>query len=366
MLTSQHRPRLGIMTCHLFSEEGFFRFLAQAGQKMGMEVIVFQPQSYSSKEGKIYGIHWRGGKWRKGWFEKPHLIYDRCFYPNSRVYQQLQPFLQNLKKDPFIHFLGFGLHGKLQIVQLLSKHEQLAHFLPPTEAFTSTALLRKWLDRFQTIILKPTGGSLGKRILRIQQLKKQYFVAGRNRSNQYFQQRFQQESSLLAWLKQFMGGSSYVIQPYLSLQTKDEIPFDCRLLVQKNGHGKWQLTGQAIRLGKQGQITSNLHGGGTAMPVQHFLKKYYKPEQQDAIQRQINIILQHLPHYLEEQHGRLVELGIDIGIEPSGRVWIIEANSKPGRRVFSIIGDKQTSEAAHLQPIYYAKYLLTSNKEVVN
>jgi D-alanine-D-alanine ligase-like ATP-grasp enzyme len=37
-----------------------------------------------------------------------------------------------------------------------------------------------------------------------------------------------------------------------------------------------------------------------------------------------------------EQHvnGPLGELGMDIGVDRSGRVWLFEVNAKPGRHIF--------------------------------
>ena len=46
-----------------------------------------------------------------------------------------------------------------------------------------------------------------------------------------------------------------------------------------------------------------------------------------------------LPSLLEEGFGRLGELGIDFGVDTKGRVWILEVNSKPGRRAFTLTGD---------------------------
>ena len=54
----------------------------------------------------------------------------------------------------------------------------------------------------------------------------------------------------------------------------------------------------------------------------------------DKINRTIDNIVLQLPPFIESRHGRLVELGIDIGVDKNGEVWIIEINSKPGRASF--------------------------------
>ncbi|WP_374701241.1 YheC/YheD family protein [Thalassobacillus sp. C254] len=35
---------------------------------------------------------------------------------------------------------------------------------------------------------------------------------------------------------------------------------------------------------------------------------------------------------IEESYGRFGEMGIDIGIDQGGNLWIIECNAKPGKK----------------------------------
>jgi hypothetical protein len=62
---------------------------------------------------------------------------------------------------------------------------------------------------------------------------------------------------------------------------------------------------------------------------------------------------------LESCHGRLVELGIDFGVDLDGYIWILEVNSKPGRSIFTYLQDDKARNRALENPIRYAKYLLT-------
>ncbi|WP_368784377.1 YheC/YheD family protein, partial [Acinetobacter baumannii] len=61
-----------------------------------------------------------------------------------------------------------------------------------------------------------------------------------------------------------------------------------------------------------------------------------------------------LPTFLEQRHGRLVELGIDIGIDRQGKVWLIEVNSKPGRASFRRIEGGKYYREVRLNPLRYA------------
>ncbi|WP_277714094.1 YheC/YheD family protein [Paenibacillus mucilaginosus] len=65
-----------------------------------------------------------------------------------------------------------------------------------------------------------------------------------------------------------------------------------------------------------------------------------------------------LPEALEAGYGRFAELGIDFGVDRDGRLWLLEVNSKPGRSVFTLLGDARAAEAALLRPLQYAASLL--------
>ena len=50
--------------------------------------------------------------------------------------------------------------------EAVSQHPELRKFLPPTEIYSTVDQLKRWLDRFPSIILKPINGSLGMGVLK--------------------------------------------------------------------------------------------------------------------------------------------------------------------------------------------------------
>ena len=63
----------------------------------------------------------------------------------------------------------------------------------------------------------------------------------------------------------------------------------CEFYVQKNENFAWTTTGFAVRVGQSHTITSNLHGGGKAIPFQPFIEKHY-PNRIEKIQTEIKTI----------------------------------------------------------------------------
>ncbi len=144
------------------------------------------------------------------------------------------------------------------------------------------------------------------------------------------------------------------MQPYLRLNTPDGRPYDLRMLIQKNERGEWVTTGMAIRTGKPHTLTSNLHGGGRAERAVPFLLRHFRRDQVEGILKKIRWLAAVVPPHIERHHGRLLELGLDVGIDTDGRVWLLEVNSKPGRSVFILTGQKDVYRRATLLPIRVA------------
>ncbi len=338
-----------------FKEKSFYQKLTLIGRKLGIRVFVFSPLQVDFDAREVIGYEYRQGSWVKQLFPLPEVVYDRCFV--GPAYRHYKPFVEKLQNDPAITFLGNGLFGKWQVYQILSRSPELSRWLPETYEYSLNTLL-DILNRTGTVIAKPASGTHGIGIVRIAKAKGRYMLTGRTRNNQLFRKQYASLAGVKKFISGFTAGRKYLIQPYLSLRTPDGLPFDVRVLVQKNGEGKWQTTGKAVRVGNRQSITSNLHGGGRAVPLQPFLARYYPPEKQRHIEAEIDLIAERVPPFIESYHGRLAELGIDIGVDAAGRVWLIELNSRPGRNVFRLIEDQQARLHSLTQPVKYAHYLM--------
>jgi glutathione synthase/RimK-type ligase-like ATP-grasp enzyme len=264
---------------------------------------------------------------------------------------------------PEIRFLGYGLSGKWDVQQMLQKDDDLKGYLPETRFLTSGSELLAWLRERTDVILKPQGGSQGKGVLHVQRVlsvdgDESYSVKGRDAQNVPIERSFCHFQSCWRWLCRIIGQRPYLIQQYLTLHNSKGMSFDIRSLVQKNGRGLWETTGMAVRIGQPGSLTSNLHGGGSVDKVSPFLEREFGASKAQELAAQLKKLSSQIPPALEAHHGRLAELGIDLGIDASGRVWILEVNSKPGRTVFERIRNKKARIKSITNPIRYAEYLL--------
>lgn len=339
-----------------FTEKDYYRNLTLVGRKAGILVFVFSPRQVDFDTRSTIGYEYRDGAWQTRTFPLPPLIYDRCFM--GPAYRNYKPFIEKLQNDPTIRFMGRGLSGKWEVYKMLESLPEVSKWLPETKPLSINDLLER-LTTNQAVIIKPMSGTHGYGVVRFVKRTKGYEATGRaRRTNVPFQRTFKTLASLKQFVLSFTAGLKFIIQPYLSLSTRNGVPFDVRVLVQKNGLGEWQTTGKAVRLGNKASITSNLHGGGHAVPLTNFLTANFTPAQKAEIETEINALVSVLPPALENHHGSLFELGIDIGVDQKGRVWLIEVNSRPGRAVFRMIADTNARIRSVTQPISYANYLM--------
>ncbi|MDT2294301.1 YheC/YheD family protein [Paenibacillus larvae] len=142
---------------------------------------------------------------------------------------------------------------------------------------------------------------------------------------------------------------------------------DYRLLLQKNKKGEWEVTGCAGRIGPTHSITSNLHGGGMAVPMEKLLlTRLQSLREINRIKHNMSRISTQVAIFLEGRFGTICELGIDLAVDERGKVWLLEVNPKPSREVFRKIGDMDTYRKAITNPLEFAIWLMEQPKASVH
>ncbi|MGZ9583245.1 YheC/YheD family endospore coat-associated protein [Paenibacillus marinisediminis] len=352
-----------------FSEAAYCRKLCLAGQKHRVAVVVFSPEWMNSRTNTVKGYTLDSGRWVCGEHKLPRLVYDRMTYTNETQFGKCRNAITHMKRQG-VTWLGIGLRGKWDLYRSLSQAEALKPILPPTSLYEGPRQLADFINQHHGgVFLKPHGGSQGRSVIYIQRVSSSAHssssseggicikINGRNANNEPFIRDFTHPGEALKWIHQFIHQRKYVMQPYLTLYSLKNEPFDIRVLMQKNEHGRWSQTGMAARVGSTTSVTSNLHGGGHAFRADAFLEEQYGHSEAQRLLEQIERYSEYIPTAIEERHGRLIELGLDYGIDRDRRLWLLEANSKPGRSVFTQTGDREASTLAVEMPILYARYV---------
>jgi len=353
---------LGIMALYLngkrLEEIDYFRKLTIQGRKLELNVIVFTPEDLHPTKRAVAALQYDPlkAKWSRGWRAIPDLIYDRCRYQKNYRFPLLRKFRAHY---PQLTYLNRPIAHKWNIHQLLYKDRNIRAFLPETVYYHKPSDLFPFLKKYNLVYLKPSDGTGGRGILCIRHLGNElYLIQGRDRSRRIISPRKMRADQIASSFQTWGLKERYLIQQGIPLALPDGRVHDYRLLIQKNGQGEWEVTGCAGRIGPLRSITSNLHGGGKALPMLKLLQsRFSSAEKIDDIRKSMYKLSYLVAVHLEKHYGRLCELALDIAVSPSGQVWLLEVNPKPAREVFKRIKELDTYEKAIRRPLEYALWL---------
>ncbi|MEX2416455.1 MAG: YheC/YheD family protein [Paenibacillaceae bacterium] len=357
---------LGVLAVYMNKSQGleehsFFKQMIIAGKSLDVDVYIFTPNNVDERNKKIYAysIEPSRNQWVRKWISYPDLFFDRTRYQSIERYRQVSQFK---KRNPTLTFISAPLSNKWNLHQVLVRKPSIKPFLPTTLLYSRFNDLRQEVLKRGLVFLKPINGTGGRGILRIQRLQSgTYSIRGRTQSRRIIPEQRVTMPKLRSMIMQMQPSKRFIVQQGIDLRLHTGSVHDYRLLIQKNGSGKWEVTGCVGRIGASGSVTSNLHGGGRAIPMLKLLKIWFKNEKKAThVAEDIHSFSHQLVEVLEDAYGRLCELALDIAVDHSGRVWLLEVNTKPAREVFARIGDQSTYRKAIRRPIEFAKWIYQS------
>jgi glutathione synthase/RimK-type ligase-like ATP-grasp enzyme len=355
----------GIMTLTMESEITYFNEIANRASSVGIECFRFTPSRIDPHTQQVKGKKYNPKEqtWMDDEFPIPTILYDRCFYGDDDHSKQCIPIVSWLKSRDDLSFLGYGLPNKLELYEEL-KQTILSPYLAPSMAVSDVKEVLEELAKNKKLILKPINGSQGYGIYYVKKSDRTFQVKT-EKHKQIISRIFPNEAKFIKWLKQLIQQRSYLHQPFLDLSNNELQPFDIRMLLQKDENGNWMMRGKGIRTGSTGGILSNLSAGGTVIDFETWSATLSKTTK-EYICNEIEYIKNNLPLLLEEKFLPLFELGVDIGVSKNGSIWILDVNSKPGRKVV-LSTEPDLKETLFLAPLLYGKFLtLSTQKERKN
>jgi hypothetical protein len=289
--------------------------------------------------------------WRNGIFSYPAAIHRTIGL--SREW-----------KNHFLSVIGDKIFNsrffnKWEMYQWFSKEPEISPHLPYTILYHSPQDILDMLERFPKIYLKPILGLQGRGIVRINMENKMYIFKYRERSENCSEvcEDLNQASE---YIQKRFGHGRYLIQQAVDLLQYKGGLIDFRCVVQKNQSNAWVCQTIIGRSGVKNSIVSNISNGGAAFSGENILKKaFFTSEENIAdMKNQIAAFAVTVSSKLTEYGINCGSLGLDIGMDPQGRLWLIEINNRdPDPSIAMDIHDVQLYYSLKTNPLFYAKYL---------
>ncbi|OYD08438.1 YheC/YheD family endospore coat-associated protein [Paludifilum halophilum] len=330
-------PFVAILTSS--SPDGFrgnrqnFIDLILTGHQMGVTVFILTPEgvrsgSSGSVRGWLLDTRNRKKRWLSATLPMPDVVYNRI--PTRRIEQRHveREVLRQFISSPRIHLFNPGFFDKWTISLYLQRSPNFRKMLPETEQWGDIHSFREMLEKHETLYLKPADGKAGDGMIRVTREKDAFEIVHQTAAkNQRIRVSSRQE--LFRRLTSLTHSQRYVLQQGIPLARYRQRPFDLRLLLQKDGTGRWSRTGIGIRLAGQDAISTHVPRGGSIENPLSVMQDTFGDRAGERI-KQIGETGIRLAAYIEQQYGHnLGEMSMDMGIDRSGRLWFFEANAKP-------------------------------------
>ncbi|HSW10905.1 MAG TPA: YheC/YheD family protein [Bacillota bacterium] len=330
-------------------QAAFIRELMEAATSLGIFLYAFSPADVRWARRRIKGYRYgEHGVWRTGPCPYPDVLWDRGFFSGAAHRRYWHTRGRLLAARPGMKIVNAIFGNKWRVHRLLRRHPEVSQHLPHTLWCRGPAGIVSMVRRHGTAYLKPVAGAKGRGIMRVQRL-----ASGRFRFQTASRTCFGSLRAVAAraWKR---AGRRYLVQQGIDLASPFGQPGDLRLVVQKDGRGTWQVTGGAMRVAAAGRITSNLHRGGHAVALEDAVRRMVGEGRYGSALAAANRLALDVARIVEAAAGPSGEMGIDLAMDRSGRIWFLETNSKLARTVFLQLGQTEVRRKSIVRPLIWA------------
>ncbi|QNK59923.1 YheC/YheD family protein [Paenibacillus sp. PAMC21692] len=337
----------------------FCRELVEACKAQGAHVYFFTPGSLSGgSASSVLGWTYAGG-WRQTRMPAPDIVNNRLTSRKLENAANVQHFLSEAKRLYGTAVFNEKFLDKPEVFDALQKDADLHRYLPESYLLRNYATFKKMCERYSHVFLKPARGSLGKGIIRVSHLEGESYQALHAMSAGSKRAVYPTLPKLYASISAKMKTARYQIQQGLHLIEFQKRPVDFRALVQKNSAGKWIITSIVARTAGNQQFVSNLARGGSLSTVSAAVAKSNLSTSVSRLEsvKRLRLAALHIAQGIDTHiPAHFGELGIDLALDTSGKVWLLEVNSKPSKNDNTPLNEGKIRPSVRMM-IQYARHL---------
>lgn len=262
-----------------------------------------------------------------GYFPFPDAIYRRRFIPYDvldKVRREMTPHIFNNPRAS----------DKLRQARALQNVGSLARHVPEVEELTSADVLNDMLRRHGQVFVKRSGLGAGRAVVHVRRHRGGGYVLTRReapRSQREVQHVVPSFAKMVQLLVRATGyawrSSAWGVQRAIVPARHDGRVFDLRLIIQKNGFGRWCANGAYVRLAPTPQsVVTRL---GDYVQADDFLQNKW-PDKGSSLLQTVKDFALRCGAVFDDHWPILGDLGVDILVDEDGKHWFLEANVGPG------------------------------------
>lgn len=306
--------------------------LIRIARRRGEQAFVLPWNGKRLKEPLIGYVHYGPGKgkWVKKRFRWPYVVYNRIPLRAAEERESFRELIRTLEANG-CSFYNQGFINKAALYEQLQKGA-MSDWLPRTEPY-SLSSFTEMVNRYGRVFLKPAHSSQGKGVCLVRRRTDgRYHIKGLflKANGKLLRLANVTSGSAIDSLLSKFGARDYVCQQAIRLPVWQNSKFDIRVLMQKNGQGRWQLTGWGARQNDRRRVTTHVPRGGRLGNIRVLTRNVFGAERGRALLLNLRRELGRLSLEVEKALGSdMGEMSMDVVIDPQGKFWILEANAKP-------------------------------------
>ncbi|MBS2967846.1 YheC/YheD family protein [Metabacillus sp. KIGAM252] len=224
--------------------------------------------------------------------------------------------------------------------QLLSFNDDLSRFLPHTQLATPNTFF-SFIKKYRQVMLKPCNGQWGIGVIKVSLKKGGIFEVHSERKK--VELKGQQE--ITDYLQtHYFSKDRYIIQNRIKLGTIDDCIFDARVMVQReDSNSTWEITAKVAKIATKDFIVTNV--AKSILLLEEALGNSSNNKRKiKKLLSKIDRICKIGALYLGDYYQDVTCIGMDIGIDHRGRIWIFETNLVPDITLFKRLQDRSIYE----------------------
>ncbi|WAH35330.1 YheC/YheD family endospore coat-associated protein [Alicyclobacillus dauci] len=303
-----------------------FRDIIETAKQERVFIYVI-PTPHVSELGPWQGYVRLGYKrWQRIPCPKPEAVYNRIPTRALEHRQSATRARRTLQKLE-IPVFNPAYFSKSRIYEIITENG-LTSYLPETAGQLEQSTFLSILQRHGAVYLKPSGGSVGHGMLRVEASKGSCWLVHVLKHGRTTHHTCANLQEVWNTVNRERVPGRYVVQQAIPLLEYGGNPCDFRVLLQKQNN-TWHMVGRGVRVSGDGTITTHVPNGGSIANADAVLVQAFGTAAGRVQSELEQFVVQAAEAIDSANDGELGEMSMDIGIDRKGHPWFFEANAKP-------------------------------------
>lgn len=340
------------------------KYSEEVAHELGCLMFFFTAHDINWTEQKMQGcyLNRKSGVWEENWLPLPDVVNDQAtFSPRKDLLEKAKEMLKEFKnRNDMIVINNRRYFGKNEAISAMTFFKHARPLAPETREMNGPDDLVSLINKWKRVFVKVEFGSYGMGVIRVDKTDKGYQCETGESGHE--KNTFTNIESVYNYLSDKTNQSTAVVQQGIKLSSYCGRKFDLRIIVTKVNQTDWKIKLVAVRLAAPGNTITNISSGGLEFTppldkIENYIPHLKLEKLMDFSEKCALAI--------ETYYSPQGVLGIDAGVDSTGRLWLLEINSKPSILDYLDLCDAEYAYNLYTAPTKYGIYLVKQTTDVV-